>query len=185
MEEIKIGERALVEMNVVGFDKIARDYQMRPRGDTRTFWASEESVYPILTKTYEDGLNEAWELAKKIICNIEYGGLHTSELEQIFGYTEFDDVLKNYTPQEASAKIAEWERKQEIRVGDILQDKDTGKEVVVSHTESREAKNIFVIFPDGSCGECEAKDFTKTGRTIDIAGLLAQIGGAEDARDII
>lgn len=179
MKEFKVGDKALVEMSVVGWDKINGDYQIRPKADTRNFWASKEIVHPMAAKTYEDGMREAWELAKKIICNIEYGGLHTSELEQIFGYTEFDDVLKNYTPQEAAAKIAEWERKQEIRVGDILQDKDTGKEVVVSHTESREAKNIFVIFPDGSCGECEAKDFTKTGRTIDIAGLLAQIGGVE------
>lgn len=142
-------------------------------------WEKEAVEKESEGKTYEDGLDEAWELAKKIICNVEYGGLHESELEQIFGYSEFDDVLKNYTPQEVAAKIAEWESKQEICVGDILQDKDTGKEVVVSHTESREAKNIFVIFPDGSCGENEKRDFIKTGRTIDIEGLLAQIGGAE------
>lgn len=179
MGEIKIGDKVLVEMNVVGWDKITGDYQMRPKEDTRTFWASEQIVHPISDKTYEDGLREAWEMARKIICSMYCGGFSPLQIEEIFGCHDFDDVLINYTPQEAAAKIAEWESKQEIRVGDILQDKDTGKEVVVSHTESREAKNIFVIFPDGSCGENEKRDFIKTGRTIDIEGLLAQIGGAE------
>ena len=181
MKEFKVGDKALVEMSVVGWDKINGDYQIRPKADTRNFWASKETVHP-LEKTYEDGLREAWETARLIEMEKASGGLDIGDLTSIFGTNITPYIFRDNTAQEAAAKIAEWERKQEIRIGDILQDKDTGKEVVVSHTESREAKNIFVIFPDGSCGECEAKDFTKTGRTIDIAALLAQIGGIGDER---
>ena len=184
MKEFKVGDKVMVETRIIGEDKFNGQYQMKIDANAWIFWVEKDKVHSLTadsinvhTKTYEDGLREAWELAKKIICNIEYGGLHTSELEQIFGCAEFDDVLKNYTPQEAAAKIAEWEERQEIHVGDVLLDKISGdREVVVSNVHDG---GIYVIWPDGSCGECEAENFAKTGRTIDIEGLLAQIGGAE------
>ena len=180
MGEIKIGDKVLVEMNVVGWDKITGDYQMRPKEDTRTFWASGRFLHPIAgtcDKTYEDGLNEAWETARKIICNTDYGGFSPSQLEEIFGCPDFDDVFHDYTQQEAAAKITEWESRQKIHVGDILVDRidGQGKAVVTYMDEGK----IYVVWDDGSCGECKGDEFTKTGRTIDIAGLLAQIGGTE------
>ena len=141
-------------------------------------WKKESGCANGSGKTYEDGLNEAWELARKIICSTDRGGLRVSELEEIFSCTDFDRVMANYTPQEAAAKIAEWEKKQEIHVGDVLLDRIAGDiEVIVSRVQNN---SIFVIWSDGSCGELKADNFAKTGRHIDIAGLLAQIGGQDD-----
>lgn len=125
-------------------------------------------------KTYEDGLAEAWELARKIICNAEYGGLNTEELEQIFGYSEFDDVLKNYKPQEAAAKIAEWDGKHKIHVNDEVFVEEIDNHGVVFGF--RYDDKAAVMFRNGTYGVYGISNLTKTGRIIDIAGLLAQIG---------
>lgn len=190
MKEIKQGDTIMVPFQVLEVRE-KKEYPYYLGYDTSRIYASTEMLERFQQatgredsdKTYEDGLREAWEMARKIICNTNHGGFRVSELNEIFGSTEFDDVMGNYTPQEAAAKIAEWEDMKEICVGDVLRDRDTGKEVVVSCTKLRNKKNIFVIYQDGSCGEDEKSDFVKTGRTIDIAGLLAQIGGTDDRCD--
>ena len=184
MSECKVGDKVLVEAEIIeinenssGRYKVASaSFEYNPSSTLMPRHIYVDEVYPIFSKTYEDGLREAWELARRIICNTESGGLHTSELEQIFGYAEFDDVLKNCTPQEAAATIAEWEEK-EIHVND----------------EVRFEGNIGVVYDIKGGKMCEImgrnadlyvrrkEDLTKTGRTIDIAGLLTQIGGTEDA----
>lgn len=45
-------------------------------------------------KTYEDGLNEAWELARDIVCLQEDGGKPVEWLENTFGSARPNIVLK-------------------------------------------------------------------------------------------
>ncbi len=83
------------------------------------------------------------------------------------------EIFARFTAQEAAAKIAEWEEK-EIHVND---------EVCFEG-------NIGVVYDIKGGKMCEImgrnadlyvrrkEDLTKTGRTIDISGLLAKIGGA-------
>lgn len=106
------------------------------------------------------------------------GGFSTSQLEEIFGTSDFDDILDNHTAQEAVAKIAEWEKMREVQVGDVVRDLFKDRTAVVSYVYNYDSK-CYVIFGDGSGGKYEKKDFVKTGRTIDITALLAQIGGVE------
>lgn len=63
----------------------------------------------------------------------------------------------------------------ELKVGDIVIDRCFQKGVVSRVKED----SIYVIWYDGSCGEHLKDEFVRTGRVIDIAGLLVQIGGAE------
>ncbi len=180
MEEIKIGDKALVEMNVVGWDKITGDYQMRPKEDTRTFLASKEIVHPLPAKTYGDGLREAWELAKKIVFYEKRGGFSTSQLEEIFGTSDFDDIIDSHTAQEAATKIAEWEKKQEIRVGDVVEFVETGIRGLVTRADD-DGEDLYIVWEDGKNGRFykSRESLKKTGRAIDIVELLAQIGGTK------
>lgn len=125
-------------------------------------------------KTYEDGLAEAWNLAKKMFLYPHEGGYSSTELEEIFGRTEH---LWELSPQEAAAKIAEWEDRYEFRKGDQVKHDDGVLGVIMKVKQSKNP--YYVWWGDGRTSHETKESITKTGRTIYIEGLLAQIGGAE------
>lgn len=121
------------------------------------------------------GQNEAWELAKKIASTA--GGLSSSELVEIFNAFLPRDILSNNTYPEAAAKVAEWEKaKEEVRVGDILED-IADRSVKCVATSLYPNNMAYLVFSDGSAGIHELENMKKTGRHIDIDGFLKQIGG--------
>ena len=124
-------------------------------------------------KTYEDGLNDAWEMANRVSF------MDASDVEDIFGeYYTMDEMMETFTAVEAAEKIAEWEKKREFRVNDEVRKKSTGicGVVIYSFGDGR----VDVIFKNGSHDICETSKLTKTGRTIDIGSLLKQIGGRNE-----
>ena len=126
-------------------------------------------------EAYEKGLADAWELARKI-ADIST----TKERADIFGYCcngiTVTDVLRDFTPQQALAKIEAYEKEQEeIKVGDVVEF-EVGTIAVVTR---REEEYIYVCFGDGT-NMGFVKDeyvFKKTGRHIDITQILEQIRG--------
>lgn len=121
---------------------------------------------------YENGMEEAWRIAGKIVLSETSGGFKSKELETIFG-TDFVDNILKLPAAEAAAKVAAWEN--DIRVGDMVQ--SLAKcEGVVSKIES---EKCYVIWDDGSAGEVFKKGIRKTGKHIDVKALLEQIRGAE------
>lgn len=69
--------------------------------------------------------------------------------------------------------------KEEIKVGDEVKHNTTEYKGIVTRVSERMNK-ITVIFKDGSSESYNSEMLHKTGRHIDIEGLLKQIGG-EDA----
>lgn len=123
-------------------------------------------------KTYEMGLNDAWELAKKIYHAPCDGGLENSEIEEIFG-CKFGSVTYKYTAEEALAKIEAYEKEKEIKVGDVVKHTTEMIEGVVTMVTDVDA---YITWIDGSCGHRELEYLIKTGKHIDIESLLRQIG---------
>lgn len=126
-------------------------------------------------KGLEDGRNEVWELAKKII--VDFRNMTGDEFLYIFG-CYCTEVFVTHTPQEALAKLEAYEKEQnKIRVGDVLKAKVDGTKCVVS---SDKVDNCYVLtFPDGS-GSAKSltfieKHYVKTGKHIDIQNMLNQI----------
>lgn len=74
----------------------------------------------------KQGLEDAWEYAKKIVLNPDDGGLGLSELNEIFGFYTIQSIFKNYTVQQAIEKLKAYEKEQKaddtINVGDIITD---------------------------------------------------------------
>lgn len=53
---------------------------------------------------------EAWEIARRITLDEVLGGFSNEELSEIFGTIYPDEIFSRYMPEEAKAKIAEWEK---------------------------------------------------------------------------
>lgn len=79
-------------------------------GDCTKCWDREIPT----EKTYEEGLQDAWELAKKIDL------FDTEERTKIFGYITSEYIKEHYTVQEALAKLKAYEEEKEIKVGDVV-----------------------------------------------------------------
>ena len=133
-----------------------------------------------IEQAFDRGCNAAWELVRKIF------DMETNDIEDIF-ITEdawnLGTVLNNYTYQKAAAKVAEWEKVKEIKVGDILEDRDEGNKVIVTSLKGRV---ICLLWDDGRIGttyiELAKGIFRNTGRHIDIDSFLKQIGGGDDEK---
>lgn len=136
-------------------------------------WVSEDKIIPA-DKTYEQGLADAWELAKKVYemdCEI---------IGEIFGLTVnggFWDVSRSFTAAEALAKIEAYEREKEIKVGDEVKLQDGSTFWIIAITNSY----VYGYSSDGKTADfpvqkLEGLRLTKTGRTTDSIDLLRQIG---------
>jgi hypothetical protein len=186
MSKYKVGDKVLMKMVV---DEIRNNYcapiwVSLEREDTADgMWLKEEQIdkyaYKGATKTYEDGLNDAWELARKICGQLENENNYTiQELKKIFGHSYCGIVMNEHTYQQALAKIEAYEESKAIKVGDVVKTIQAEKqyEFVVTALNGMGVQGI------GSKGDIfmlSQKEVEKTGRHIDIEHLLEQIRGNE------
>lgn len=167
MSKYKVGDQIYVKCRVVGIsDEDDPVIELTDWGN-RVAVAGEE----ICTKTYEDGLADAWEALQK----------SGRELMEIFGGLNIAGIMANNTPQEAIAKIKEYEASKEIRRGD---------EVVINGEYKGVVTNIAygfceVMWGEGSCGGFMPDALFKTGRNFvdKLDALLSEIGGENDGQD--
>ena len=135
-------------------------------------------------EAYQRGLNDAWDAAKKIASSEKSGGYSWDELAECFGEegTIYGSPLSEYRPEEAVAKIREYEQRKaqedEIKVGDEVKDIDGVIAVVI-----RATKNLATILIGEACEIgfkqrlCDKDRLTKTGRHVDLSELF---GGKEE-----
>lgn len=134
-------------------------------------------------KTYEDGLNEAWAAAKKIVLRKEHGGLPCEDLQKIFEREpEWEveySVFKNLTPQEVIAKLEAHEEEKQIKVGDVVEyfTPVSKPHVGIYLSETRDER--WILSPHCKAPQSLKKrtgwQFRKTGKNIDISSILAEI----------
>ena len=142
----------------------------------RVICVREEDILPVPDMTAE----EAWELARRIVGCREHG-LEETKRRKIFSRDDAYDVFNLFSVQEAKAKIEAWEAEKEIKVGDEVEFDDTANDLHRSMYVTSKYNNTDY------CGICRNGDtycvhkseLKKTGRHIDIEGLLKQIGGDE------
>lgn len=120
------------------------------------------------------GQNEAWELARKIAVVPKKGGCTGRELIEIFNTSTISEILYEHTYPEAAAKVEAWE-KATIRLGDEVERNDGGDDkFIVSLIRNG---RISGITQNGNVFNDHLVEYWhKTGRHIDIEGLLNQIG---------
>lgn len=171
MSKFKAGDKVLVEatVNSIGSDNNLTSVLV---ANGVGIFADEKYIHPADEKNYFDGLMDAWRLARKI------ADMDCEKAYKMFGFYEMIDILGAYTPEEVrdilNKQEKEKEKEKEIHVGDVVK-LWKGKTAVV--TKAEEGVGCNLLFDDGDTGIAEWRAPTKTGRTIDIKGLLEQIGG--------
>lgn len=140
-------------------------------------WISE--IPPSDEKTYEQGLKDAWECARKIEAPTKEGGVSGHELAQMFkeGAVLYK-IFVNYSAREAITRIKEYEEEQgkaaEIKIGDEVTD-DEGWKGVVTFINP-DGKYLVVALQDGNAIRWKKESFKKTGRYFpQIAEVLKQM----------
>lgn len=164
---LNLGEKVLVEAEIVEINNGAIPYHVEI-GDKRFWFKKVQSIPP---KTYEDGLHDAWKAAQRICTQMIHEGLSGYDLNDIFGSIDADYILMNFTSEEAFTKIQEWEKAHRIDVNDVVMGSAHTKGIVTKILYDE----VYVIWDDGSCGRYKKDNVKKTGSTIDIASILAQI----------
>ena len=129
-------------------------------------------------QAFNQGAEAAWELARKIVIQ---NGYSSCDLYEIFGSSDLQHVLENYTYPEAAAKVAEWEKaKEEIEVGDIIKIHEVNDNDLCVLCMSTDKKYYNAVDRYGAIYPMLTKEmFSKTGRHIDVDSFLKQIGGEE------
>lgn len=165
----KVGDEVFIKAEITdvheGTDK---PYFVMPNFDS-VDWVSEEKVFPA-DKTYTQGLEDAWTLAKKLF--VEY---KESDLDKIFGKTWSFPKLMEFTPEEALAKIKAFEKGRRIQEKCIVETLDGSHKGVV--TLVRTKGDFFVLWDNGTADTYYAHEVRNTGRTANgLDFLLRQIG---------
>ncbi len=130
----------------------------------------EEPSCDDVKKAYEQGLTDAWELAKRISLLPSDGGYNCDTLREVFG-TDLERRIYKFTPQEAMAKLKAYEDSK-IEVGDVVCHREYGNGIVTR--EDGDFYNVVCANGDVIC--FEKNRVTKTGKHIEIKAILEQIG---------
>lgn len=147
----------------------------------RGYKAGQENALVVDSDKFrEQGRNEAWEAARKIMSQND-ASWSMKDMKEIFGLSYSTDIMLDLKASEAIEKIHAYEQKkqneaEEIHVGDEVLFNGIAKAVVL-RTRMRGLENYcFIICADGSGGECEKLKLKKTGRTFpEIAEVLKKM----------
>ena len=95
---------------------------------------------------YQRGLDDAWEVARRIALNSNDGGLSIEELDEIFGCYTLQQVFRQYSAQQTIEKIKDYEEQKtdgEIKVGN-------------ERMKAKIVKNEDCAFLYWTCGNCNS-----------------------------
>lgn len=169
---LNVGEEVLVKGRIVGIEDavIFKNYMV----EFYPGYTTSVGESCITDKTYEQGLADAWELAKKIVLGIEEGGFSYRQLEEIFDASDSNEVFERFTLEEALAKIEAYEKEKEIKVGDVVHHMG-GKTFIVTYIH--DDGHVSGITEEGGIySRVGIGNVVKAGKHIDIESLLRQIG---------
>lgn len=132
-------------------------------------------------ESYNRGLNDAWELARKIVSLLpEEGGYSCYDMRGIFGPVSLRDISNKFTVQEALAKSQEYEKKKaeeeaKLVPGDVVEIKNMSygdrKAIFIKYEDD----DAIVLFRKGGSTRLVGKDvwtIVKTGKHVDISELV-------------
>ena len=186
MEETKLHllkncEDVLVEAKLIGADKYGTRIEIFGKDNSYRLWIDENKIRPTDSKTYEDGIKEAWDIAKKVVSIPKNGGFTNEEIKDIFGTQYRSEVFKKYTATEASKKFSEWEKKTKFSLNDQVINMDGMRGVIMNIVSPNET--FFIWWEDGTSGEESVGNIKRTGLKINVAELLEQIGVGDCGED--
>lgn len=129
----------------------------------------EKEVVELLenSKSYEDGMNDAWNVAKKFY---EMTPTDSKDCFDVIGI--FKDVIQKFTAQQAKDAISAWENDKKIRVGDIITANDSDTKCIVVDMDDY---NLYTLNENGKFDVILTVDAKKTGKQINVDYFIKQI----------
>lgn len=129
---------------------------------------------------YKAGLEEAWEIARKIELCLLTCGYTYSQLMAIFNSPSPNEILEKLTIHEVKEKIAAYEAEQaKPKLGDVVNIDDRGEFLFLGEG----SEHYYVLDPDDNDGiphqfvkKHTANSIRKTGKHFDIQSMLDEIG---------
>lgn len=95
--------------------------QVRKESYDKGYMAAYAKSHMATRESYQQGLNDAWDAARKIVLDEEDGGLDAAAYCEIFGYGKsFHAILKAFTASEAIEKIRQYEQGKEVENGEFI-----------------------------------------------------------------
>lgn len=136
---------------------------------------------------YEQGLNDAWELTRKLIISDYDGAYSAKDMRDIWKHGGFLSILKDFTAQQALEKLKKYEEqkkekieKAEIHVGDEIYSELTNCKAVVQRIDTWNRYQCFdnkgsqFVIDEQIFNEC----WVKTGKNYpQIIEILKQMKG--------
>lgn len=184
MSDYKVGDTVYLEAKIVGFDKHSQfPYQMK-LSDGRKFWMSSGfSIPDNVQETYKDGLNDAWELANKVINS----KLVSEEYKKYFGLDigfrsryDLTKALFEMGYEELKTRFEAYENKTKIKVGDVVFN-TVNKQYAVVVVVGRDSATVIEKFGDNlQIHTPSLKALEETNKKVDITGILTEIEKDED-----
>lgn len=127
-----------------------------------------------LKLAHAKGMEEAWEVARRITLVGTENGYSPNEFNKIFKntskYVVFEQPIRRVLHH-----IKEWEEAKKICAGDVVEWASPAGKIPAVVTKVGE-KYANILLPDGMCGMSRISDLRKIGKTIDLKGLFKQIG---------
>lgn len=119
---------------------------------------------------YQRGLNEAWEAARKIVCDDSFDW---NTLMRIFDSRSFEVIFGNFSASEAVARLRAYEENKDdsIKVGDEVVTRGVIPDNTFLVTKVTES-TVYGISNDGSWNFYNKNSVTKTGKHYDIQFIL-------------
>lgn len=148
----------------------------------------EEKVHMEGEKTYEQGLEDAWEIARKIMLNEDNGGLSMGTIHDIFvlDCSSPIGVIRKYGIHEVIDKIEAWKKEQtKPKLGDVVKIRDVDNFMAYRPYEGiylHEDENGYaVLLRFGTRTHIQhlnvvTTKLEKTGKHFDIDNMLDEIG---------
>ena len=122
---------------------------------------------------YQRGLNDAWEVARKIVCDEK---LDWNTLLHLFNRGNFTGIFGDFSAAEAIEKLKAYEEKQkaddEIKVGDEVEVLNSGSKYLIAWFAG---KSLCGFAHDGVTCHLQPSDVRKTGRHFDIDKILEEM----------
>jgi len=141
----------------------------------------KENFKHLLDAEHEQGLNESWECARKIVCDDSCGGMSMKELLEIFKRGSDAYILRDFTAQQAIEMLKAYEKKQraddKIKVRDeVVWTEDENVVIVVTSVHTADDMEwCDGVCKDGKVYSILMKNARKTGRRFDIQKILEEM----------
>lgn len=140
---------------------------------------TEPDTEAIRMEAYQQGLNDAWECARKVTQVRKYGG-YGDCLEEVFGRHRVPWDVFDYSASEAIEKIRQYEQEKEeqIQVGDEVIPRETEYDTMIVTRlwkDDYDSDCIDAIGFDGRISSFLVSRVSKTGKHCEIAEVLQKM----------